>query len=225
MVRRRTRTRRRFRRKRNYRRRATRARIPRIGRLTGMNGTHMVRQKVFEQGIIPASGVTPLPYYINKTYNFSQINQAVSFRNLYDRYCIYGASIQIIFNDNQPPTGNQSMTLAWSQDHDGAATPASWNIFLERANVRTKTMTCGGNINTQWSTYTKPKPLGMLYESPAGTGYQILPRNKPVWIDMSDPAVPHYGTLIGLNNGMETLNVAIHYTIITTYYLGFRGLQ
>ncbi len=129
-------------------------------------------------------------------------------------------------NDNNPPLGNQTFSAAVSQDRDDIiAAPATWNGLLERANTRLKTMSSGYKGANQLYFKSKPKPLSPVYKSAVGTGYQVLPRNKPVWIDCTDPTVPHYGTLVGWNNAASLLNIPINCTVITTYFLGLRGLQ
>lgn len=188
-----------------------------------MNGTHMVRQKTFENMTI---GTLGLPQFTEFSYSLTNLPQLVSFQKMYDRYTIYSVSTQIIMNDFQPPAGNLSFSAAISIDKDSiVATPPDWNSFIERGNVRMKTMTTGykGANNLFWK--QKPKPLSPLYKSALTTGYQINNSSKPIWIDMADPTVPHYGALVGFNNAAGVLNQPIQCTVITTYYLGFRGLQ
>lgn len=188
-----------------------------------MNGTHMVRQKTFDPLIIGAVG---LPQFNQFEYNLSSVPQVATFQRLYDRYCIYGVSTRIVMNDYQPPAGNQSFTAAISIDKDSVvANPPNWNAFIERGNTKMKTMTTGYKGANELFWKQKPKPLAPLYKSALTSGYQILPSNKPVWIDCADPSVPHYGALVGWNNANGILNVPIHCTVITTYYLGFQGVQ
>ncbi len=197
--------------------------VPQILRRTGMNGTHMVRQKTFTSLQIGALG---LPQFEQFEYSLANLPQLVAFQKMYDRYTIYGVSTRIIMNDNQPPTGNQSFSAAISIDKDSiVATPPDWDAFIERGNTRMKTMTTGYKGANELFWKQKPKPLSPLYKSLTDQGYQILPTSKPVWIDMADPTVPHYGALVGFNNAAGALNVTINCTVITTYFLGFQGLQ
>lgn len=210
-------------RKRIRRRRKRKTNIPRMLSRTGMNGTHMIRQKAFTPFQIGALG---LPQFTQFEFSLANVPQVATFQRLYDRYCIYGVSTRIIMNDFQPPAGNQSFTAAVSIDKDSVvASPPDWNAFIERANTKMKTMTTGYKGANELFWRQKPKPLAPLYKSLTDQGYQILPSNKPVWIDCADESVPHYGALVGFNNAGQTLNVPINCTMITTYWLGFQGIQ
>lgn len=212
-----------YRRKRYRRRRINRAIISKTG-ITGKAGCHMVKQKVYSTYDIPASGTTPLPHWVNRTFTLSDLPQAISFRALYDQYCIFAVSTKIILNSNTDPTTNQNLQIGYVlNDRDGAGTPATWAAFCERSAVKIKNLYPSGPNATQATMYLKPRPLTQLYETVGSTGYAV--NNKKVWIDMGDPNVPHYGLLYGFNNGQEILNAPVKVTVITTYYVGFKGLQ
>lgn len=213
-------------RKRPYRKRRSRRRrlsIPQMLRTTGMNGTHMVRQKTFTNLTI---GNVGFPQFEQFQYAINNIPQVATFQRLYDRYTIYAVSTRIVMNSYQPPSLNLSFSAAISIDRDSVvATPPNWDSFIERGNTRMKTMTTGYKGANELFWRQKPKPLSRLYESTISDGFQILPSSKPVWIDMADPTVPHYGALVGFNNAAGVLNEPISCTVITTYFLGFQGIQ
>ncbi len=176
------------RRKPRYRRRRRKARKPTLSRqlaLTGMNGTHIVRQKTFTPLQIGSLGI---PEFHEIAFSLAQIPQLAAFQRVYDRYCIYSTTTQIIMNDNQPPTGNQSFSAAYSIDLDSVpAIPATWNSFIERGNVKMKTMTTGYKGASSLYFKQRPRPLTELYKTALQSGYMIMPASKPVWIDMRDP--------------------------------------
>ncbi len=191
--------------------------------ITGKAGIHMVKQKVYSTYDIPATGTTPLPHWVNRTFTLSDLPQAAYFRQLYDEYCIFAVSTKIILNSNTDPTTNQNLQLGYTLiDKDGAANPVDWPAFMERASVKVKNLYPSGNNACQATMYLKPRPLTQLYESAASTGYAL--NRRKVWVDMADPTVPHYGLLYGFNNGQEILNAPVKVTVITTYYMGFKGL-
>lgn len=208
--------------RRNKKRRIAKAIVRKTG-ITGKAGCHLVKQKVYSTFTIPASGVTPLPFYVNRTFTLADLPQASSFRQLYDQYCIFATSTKYILNSNTDPTTNQNMQVAYTTiDNDGSPNPPDWPAFMERASVKVKNLSPHSPNGCSVSIYQKPKPLTHLYESVSTTGYAV--NTKKVWVDMSDPAVPHYGLLAGFNNGQETLNAEVKVTAITTYYMGFKGL-
>jgi len=209
-----------WRRKRYRKRRIARAVVNKTG-ITGKAGTHLVRQKVYDTYQIPAGGI---PFYLNKTFQLSDLPQYTTFTRLYDEYCIYAVSHKIILNSNTAIDINQNLQLGYVlNERDASAFPATWSEFMERAAVKIKSLYPSGRNACQATMYIKPRPLTQLYESTTSTGYKI--NNRKVWCDMGDPTVPHYGLLYGFNNGIETLNYPIDVTVITTYYLGFKGLQ
>ncbi len=212
-----------FRKKRGRRARIGRAIVRKTG-MTGKAGIHMVKQKTYSTYQIPASGTTPLPFWVNRTFALTDIPQATSFRALYDQYCIFAVSTKIILNSNTDPGTNQNLQIGYVlNDKDGTGNPVNWNAFMERSAVKIKNLYPSGNSACQATMYTKPRPLTQLYETAASTGYAV--NNKKVWIDMSDANVPHYGLLYGFNNGQEILNAPVNVTVMTTYYIGFKGLQ
>ncbi len=208
--------------RRNKRRRIAKAIISKTG-ITGKAGIHFVKQKSYSTFTIPASGTTPLPHWVNRTFALADLPQANSFRALYDQYCIFAVSTKIILNSNTDPTTNQNLQLGYVlNDKDGTGTPVNWTQFMERAGVKIKNLYPSGNNACQATMYLKPRPLTQLYESVGTTGYAV--NRKKVWIDMGDPNVPHYSLLYGFNNGQEILNAPVNCTVITTYYVGFKGL-
>ncbi len=210
-------------RKKRYRRRRIAKAIKLKTGITGKSGMHLVRQKVYRTYTIPASGVTPLPFWRNVTFALNDLPQANSFRALYDQYCIFAVGTKIILNSNTSSTTNQNLQIGYVlNERDGDNNPADWTTFCERAGVKIKNLYPSGNNACQATMYVKPRPLTQMYESPASTGYKI--NFKKCWIDMRDPSVPHYGLLYGFNNGQQTLNAPVNVTVITTYYMGFRGL-
>ncbi len=212
-----------FRKRRGRKARISKAIINKTG-MTGKAGVHMVKQKTYSTFVIPASGTTPLPHWVNRTFALTDIPQATSFRALYDQYCIFAVSTKIILNSNTEPGTNQNLQIGYVlNDKDGTGTPVNWNQFMERSAVKIKNLYPSGNNACQATMYTKPRPLTQLYETVGSTGYAI--NNRKVWIDMSDANVPHYGLLYGFNNGQEILNNPVNCTVITTYYIGFKGLQ
>lgn len=126
-------------------------------------------------------------------------------------------------NSNTAPATNQNLQLGYVlNDKDGTSTPVDWTQFMERAGVKIKNLYPSGNNACQATMYLKPRPLTQLYESVGSTGYGV--NRKKVWIDMGDPNVPHYALLYGFNNGQQILNAPVNVTVITTYYVGFKGL-
>lgn len=220
------RRRKRPRKKRTYRKRPYRKRKTRISRfgIGGTPGVHMVRQKVYSTFTIPNTATAPGPFFVRRSFNLGELPQALSFRQLYDQYRINAVNTKILLNSNTDPTTNQNLQLGYVlNERDDAATPIDWTQFMERAAVRIKNLYPSGNGACQASMYVKPTPLTQIYESVAGTGYAVM--RKAPWIDMGDPLVPHYGLLYGFNNGQETRNNEIKVTLITTYYMAFKGLQ
>ncbi len=210
--------------RRRPRRRYGRNRLKTYGTgITGKGGVHMVRQKVYSTFVIPATSTNPGPYWVKKNFTLADLPQALSFRQLYDEYKINAVSTQVILNTSTVNNDTQNLQLAYVlNDKDDAATPLSWTQFMERAAVKVKNLyiTCG---KAQHSMYLKPTPLSVVYESAVSSGYALM--KKAPFVDMGDPSVPHYGLLYGFNNGAETRNTPIQVTLVTTYYMSFKGLK
>lgn len=191
--------------------------------ISGRAGTHLVRQKVYSTFIIPATATAPGPYFVKKNFSLSEIPQANTFRTLYDEYKINAVNTQVMLNAPTVNDGTQNLQLGYVlNDKDDAVTPVDWTAFMERAAVKVKNLyiTAG---RAQHSMYIKPTPLQVLYESVASSGYALMKRAP--FVDMGDPTVPHYGLLYGFNNGAEIRPTPIQVTLVTTYYLSFRGLK
>ncbi len=210
--------------RRNFRRLRRRKRINTYGTgISGKGGVHMVRQKVYSTFTIPATATNPGPYWVKKNFTLSDLPQALSFRSLYDEYRINAVSTQVMLNTVTVNDSTQNLQLAYVlNDKDDAATPLSWSQFMERAAVKVKNLyiSCG---KAQHSMYLKPTPLNVLYESAVSSGYGLM--KKSPFVDMGDPTVPHYGLLYGFNNGAESRATPIQVTLVTTYYMSFRGLK
>lgn len=184
----------------------------------------MVRQKVYSTFVIPTTATSPGPYFIAKQFTLSDIPQALSFRQLYDEYKINAVSTKIILNSNTNTGSNQNLQLGFvTNDKDSSAIPGSWSTFLERAGTKIRNLYPGMPNGCSASMYVKPTPLTVLYETNVSSGYALM--KKAPFVDMGDPAVPHYGLLYGFNNGQEERNNTCEVTVCTTYYLSFRGLK
>ncbi len=183
----------------------------------------MVRQKVYSTFTIPSTATSPGAYFVKKNFTLSELPQALSFRQLYDEYKINAVSTQIMLNAPTVNDGTQNLQLAYVlNDKDDAVIPVDWATFMERAAVKVKNMyiTAG---RAQHSMYIKPTPLQVLYESNVSSGYALMKRAP--FVDMGDPTVPHYGLLYGFNNGAEIRPTPIVVTVVTTYYMSFKGLK
>ncbi len=190
----------------------------------GTSGTHMVKQKVYGTFTIPATATNPGAFFVRKSFTLADLPQALSFRQLYDQYRINAVSTKIILNSSTDPATNQNLQLGYVlNDRDDAATPVDWTAFMQRSAVKIKNLYPSGNNACQATMYMKPTPLVQLYESAVGTAYS-LPKKAP-WIDMGDPNCPHFGLLYGFNNGAEVRNAPTSVTLITTYYVSFKGMQ
>lgn len=210
---------------RRNRKRLARRRLKTYGTgITGKGGVHMVRQKVYSSYVIPATATNPGPFFVKKNFTLLDIPQAATFRQLYDEYKINAVSTKIILNSNTAIDVNQNLQLGYVlNDKDDSATPLDWNQFMERAGTKIRSLYPSGPNACSATMYLKPTPLTVLYESVASSGYALM--RKAPFVDMGDPSVPHYGLLYGFNNGQETRNSPINVTLITTYYISFKGLK
>lgn len=210
--------------RRNFRRLRRRRKVKTKFGIGGTAGIHMVRQKVYTTFTIPSTATAPGPFFVRRSFNLGELPQALSFRALYDQYKINACSTKIILNSNTDSGVSQNLQLGYVlNERDDAATPLDWTQFMERAAVRIKNLYPSGNNACQATMYVKPTPLSQVYESAVGTGYAVM--RKAPWIDMGDPSVPHFGLLYGFNNGQEVRNQPTQVTLITTYYVAFKGLQ
>lgn len=183
----------------------------------------MVRQKVYTTFTIPSTATHPGAYFVKKNFTMSELPQALSFRQLYDEYKINAVNTQIMLNAPTVNDGTQNLQLAYVlNDKDDAVIPVDWATFMERAAVKVKNLyiTAG---RAQHSMYIKPTPLQVLYESAVSSGYALM--KKAPFVDMGDPVVPHYGLLYGFNNGAEIRPNPIVVTVVTTFYMSFKGLK
>ncbi len=191
--------------------------------ITGKGGVHMVRQKVYTTFTIPSTATQPGPYFVKKSFTLADLPQALSFRQLYDEYKINAVSTQVMLNAPTVNDGTQNLQLAYVlNDKDDDVIPLTWNIFLERAATKIKNLyiTAG---RAQHSMYVKPTPLTALYNSPVSTGYGLM--RKAPFVDMANASLPHFGLLYGFNNGAEIRPTPIVVTLVTTYYMSFKGLK
>ncbi len=191
--------------------------------ISGRGGVHLVRQKVYTTFTIPSTATQPGPYFVKKSFTLADLPQALSFRQLYDEYKINAVSTQVMLNAPTVNDGTQNLQLAYVlNDKDDDVIPLTWSIFLERAAAKVKNLyiTAG---RAQHSMYLKPTPLTALYNSPVSTGYGLM--KKAPFVDMANANLPHFGLLYGFNNGAEIRPTPIVVTLVTTYYMSFKGLK
>lgn len=207
--------------KRTRRRPRRRRKAPRYRNLGSLQ-THRFKKKVMSTITLDPT-VLPLPKFLATSFQLSDLPEAATFARLYQRYRIDKIHVNAFMIDFQAPALNQALQVAWCTDYDDLAAPVDWSDFLCRTDIKTKTLTAGGNINNSFNITLRPKVSAMLYESVASTAY------APVWktpfVSMLDPQTPFRGIRIGFNNGTQTLNVAQTMSVTTTYWITMQSPQ
>lgn len=140
------------------------------------------------------------PFGLSLLPNYSE------FTNLFDRYRIRQVDVRIVLEQNNSTTSRYPTVWAYMDDDD-ASIPLTRNAVLERQSVRPFTFS---DAKTVYSVSIQPRWLL------DGTNkHSLAPRD--MWIDMSTPAVSHYGLKLwidGYNNSFDSIinvDATIHF--------------
>jgi len=120
------------------------------------------------------------------------------FTALFDSYKILSTKIKMLFSNNNSSVNSPSTSLpeflAVSDNDD--STPLS-DIYatMQYQRIQTKQL---GQANDPLKRTVYPKPLIQTYRTSVSTGYSNP--DKPIWIDMQQSDVPHYGCKMYFNN-------------------------
>ena len=157
--------------------------------------------RAFTIGALPKAAASDLghafPFGLSLLPNYSE------FTNLFDRYRIRQVDIRIVLA--QKNSNGVSPTIWAYMDDDDASIPVSKAAVLERQSVRPFTFSDAKSV---YSVSIQPRWLL------DGTSKAALaPRD--MWIDMSTPAVSHYGLKLWAENyntdAVITLDATIHF--------------
>lgn len=191
-----------------------------ISRPMRMNATGYlkIKQKVAQQLAVPVSSAELGTAF---TFKLSDLLQVTEFVRLFDSYRINGVKMTAVPLTNSDITINPSYKIMTAIDLDDDVTPTVPEM-LQRANVKIRTVTSGGNNPQVFSTFCRPRYLTQIYETPTSTGYGQGARKQ--WLDCADPTIPHYGIKVVFDTD-PNLNYEVIWQFYFTYYVEFKSLR
>jgi len=120
------------------------------------------------------------------------------FTNLFDSYKILHTKIKLLFTNNNSSVNSPNTSLPEFLavgDADDSVPLSDVYAAMQYQRIQTKQL---GQANDPLKRTVYPKPLVQTYRTSVTTGYSNP--DKPIWIDMSMPDVPHYGCKMYFNN-------------------------
>jgi len=170
-------------------------------------GTHQQRAVALPNHVYLRPAYTP-PYKFSRSFEIGILPRAASdlghafpfglsllpnhleFTTLFDRYRIRQVDVRISF-DRGDSSGAPAYPTVWAyMDDDDASIPTSKTAVLERQSVRPFTFT---DSKRTYSLSIQPRWL-----LDGTSKASLAPRD--MWIDMSTPAVSHYGLKLWVDN-------------------------
>lgn len=152
------------------------------------------------------------------TFQLNQLTSYTDFTGLFDEYRICAMKMTFIpritgMDGNPTSTIISLPTMVSVLDYDDANT----TTFAQCLQYQTMKMTRGCQKHSR---YFKPKLPGAVFSG----GAAVAGHPTRGWIDLAQPAVPHYGLKIAFdeafNNG-NSLNIAV----FTKFYIMFRQVR
>lgn len=145
-------------------------------------------------------------------FNLNQLPNTSEFTTLFDQYKIKSAKITFVPGGNNAlisPLSGVSSSFGFGRflsaiDYDDATAPSAETDLLQYQSLK---------ITNPMQTHTRtlsPKVLAAIYQSAIATSYES--RNAP-WIDVGNPAVPHYGLKVWVNAPLSTVAASITYNV------------
>lgn len=177
-------------------------------------GTHAARSVALPNHVLLKPTYTP-PYKFSRTFDIGTLPQGATdlghafpfgltllpnyseFTTLFDRYRIRQVDIRIRCDKLETSGSYTAYPTVWAyMDDDDASIPVSKSTVLERQSVRPFTFTESKKV---YSISIQPRWL-----IDGTSKASLAPRN--MWIDMSTPAVSHYGLKLWMENYNTSYN-------------------
>lgn len=171
-------------------------------------GTHAARQVALPNHVKLKPCYTP-PYKFARTFEIGVLVKGASdlghafpfglsllpnyseFTTLFDRYRIRQVDVRLTFAQQNHTGSTVNYPTVWAyMDDDDASIPATKSAVLERQSVRPFTFTDAKRV---YSLSLEPRWL-----LDGTSKASLAPRD--MWIDMSTPAVSHYGLKLWVDN-------------------------
>lgn len=129
-------------------------------------------------------------------FRLDQIINSSEIQALCDKYKIVGAYLRIYYNKSGSAAGATAGMpyVEYITDHDDANVPTV-SFLREKMGVHLKTF---ANASSYIGMKCIPKPTREIYATGIATAYELP--TKPIWIDMGNPSVEHYGIKGVLHN-------------------------
>ena len=149
------------------------------------------------------------------SFALADLNNYTLFTGLFDLYKICGIKVRMVPNantadffqaDNSGSSDKPVPTYFYIVDKDDATAPASATAMLLRPECKS------GMFDRVLSVYFRPHVANMVYNTPSvPTAYAPTASQ---WIDMSYPAVPHYGFKVYFSGAaLQTFVVTFQVTV------------
>lgn len=157
-------------------------------------------------------------------FMLSSVLENTDFSNLFDRYKLTGVKLKILFQSNisgVSGVGARSLLpiMNYSFDGDDATAPPGRNTIQVKTYCKEKIL----NGNRPFSIYIKPRISKLVY---AGLTTSAYSSEKPVWLDMNNMDVEHYGLKFWINNWLADTDASSQkLTIQPIYYFACRDTQ
>lgn len=213
--------------KRNYRRKNRRRRYKKkrrgIFNKSPNTGYFYVKQKAIQDIDVPAT--TPGGVHTGLlTFKLSDLPQKTAWSTVFDQFRIVGVQCKFIATGNTAGSAfNNQQILYTSVDLDGGGLPVSEAEMIQRANVRSRVLTAGGNNPQIHKHYLRPRWANELYSGGVLPAYSL--GNRASWLDMATAQdATHYGLIYQFATPSGLANPA-DYRIEKTFYVQFRKVQ
>lgn len=152
--------------------------------------------------IADANGLTA-SYPFVLTFQLNQIINHNDVTNLCDAYKLKYCSVGMTFQSTQASASSQFImpTCTWIQDHDDNSVPTSVSQVREKMGCKMKTF----GFNKLLKIGVQPRVADTIYNGVL-SAYAIA---KPMWINSTYDAVPHYAIKGILNNVPVPIGAAV----------------
>jgi len=174
---------------------------------------------------IVGTGSTIGPFNFAVGFKLNSLPNYAEFQALYDQYKITRVDIMLRSNsmqslDNTTPTSTHELPdWFFVIDNDDDTPITSTASYLQYHNLRFLSLTKNYTIRCY------PRVAQMVYDGAITTAYS--PATKPVWLDLANADVPHYGIKYGSGDSQYTLQnqAQAGWQVFYRYYVSFKEVR
>lgn len=158
---------------------------------------------------------------LGMNFKLANVTTASDFQQLFDRYCIKGVSLKIMFDCNYANVQGAGILpyITYSPDYDDSVLPAS-EAALQQKQYAKSTILSGSKII---KTYIRPRPAIATTSALGITGAMIAPKN--VYINCDQATTAHNAFKAWITNIYNPAGAQVNVRIQPTYYLAMKDSQ